>query len=55
LPLDCNPNATGASSYLVLNCLAISLALWHGMRALLGASAHRVARQMHRRQTARLK
>src|SRR5918992_918618 len=32
-PLDCRPKATGASAYLLFSCLAISVALWQGMRA----------------------
>src|SRR5690606_11475369 len=37
LPFDCSPKATGASSYFLLNCLAISVALWQGIRGLVGA------------------
>ena len=37
LPFDCSPKATGASSYFLLSCLAISVALWQGIRGLVGA------------------
>ena len=51
LPLDCSPKATGASSYLLLSCLATSVALWHGIRGLAGAVCARAGSRTRRRRT----